>query len=73
MSTVGGNVHSSGPGVALKAVTDMTSTAFFNTSSAVDMLAGYFELPQTRESSCLLREKLTSPSRHKTPLTFLLP
>ena len=60
MSTVGENVHSNAPGVALKAVTDMTSTAFCNRSSSADLLAGYLKSPQTRENSCLWRKKLTS-------------
>lgn len=68
-------VHSNAPGVALKAVTDITSTAFCNRSSSADLLAGYLKLPQTREIPCLWRKKLTSlsfPSR-TTSLSFLLP
>lgn len=66
MSTVGENDHSNAPGVALKAVTDVTYTDFCNRSSRADLIAGYLKLPQTRESSCLWREKMTPfmPSHH---------
>lgn len=60
MSTVGENVCSNAPGVALKAVTDMTSTALCSRSSRAYLLARSLELPQTRESSRLWRKKLTS-------------
>lgn len=70
MSTVGGNIHSNAPGVALKAVPDMTFTAFCKRSSSTDLLAGYVKLHELEESSCLWRKKLTSlsllPITHKT-------
>lgn len=75
MSTVGENVRSNAPGVALKAVTDITSTAFCNRSSSAYLLAGYLKLPQPREIPCLWRKNLTSlsfPSRTTSP-SFLLP
>lgn len=58
MSTVGENVCSNAPGVALKAVTDVTSTALCSRSSSTNLLACNLEWPQT--SSCLWRKKLTS-------------
>lgn len=62
MSTVGGNIHSNAPGVALKAVPDMTFTAFCKRSSSTVLLAGYVKLHELEESSCLWRKKLTSLS-----------
>lgn len=60
MSTVGENVCSNAPGAALKAVTDMKSTALCSRGSSADLLACDLEMPQTTESSCLWRKNLTS-------------
>lgn len=59
MSTVGENICSNAPGFALKAVTDMTSTALWSRSRSVDLLACDLEWSHSRESSCLWRKKLT--------------